>query len=276
MGLGKTASGGSGGSFASHERAAAAPPGIVIEHGLSADELYALNDELTQELSYLGWSAETEEDYDALNGLVHTVAESAPAQRKQLINDFAAKGNAELLERVQESVAAQQESDLLKALEEHVGNDNAIADSRDGEGKLKRELPDDIERSHLYDSYYGAAMWSTPRTDEDGNDLASFQDEYDEEDLSDDLKVSMKDDLAEFMISNRDLVNEYLASEEVGIDRTARLTQLGHDFWLTRNGHGAGFWDRGLGALGQRMTEAAKSAGPVDLYVGADGKVYGQ
>lgn len=22
------------------------------------------------------------------------------------------------------------------------------------------------------------------------------------------------------------------------------LTQAGHDFWLTKNGHGAGFWDR--------------------------------
>lgn len=22
------------------------------------------------------------------------------------------------------------------------------------------------------------------------------------------------------------------------------ITQAGHDFWLTRNGHGAGFWDR--------------------------------
>ena len=24
----------------------------------------------------------------------------------------------------------------------------------------------------------------------------------------------------------------------------ARLTQAGHDFWLTRQGHGTGFWDR--------------------------------
>lgn len=23
-----------------------------------------------------------------------------------------------------------------------------------------------------------------------------------------------------------------------------RIAQAGHDFWLTRNGHGAGFWDR--------------------------------
>jgi hypothetical protein len=35
----------------------------------------------------------------------------------------------------------------------------------------------------------------------------------------------------------------------------------GHDFWLTRNGHGAGYWDRGLGALGERLSDAARAYG---------------
>lgn len=46
--------------------------------------------------------------------------------------------------------------------------------------------------------------------------------------------------------------------------------QLGHDFWLTRNGHGAGFWDRGLGDVGERLTAAARSYG--DAYVEFDEK----
>lgn len=50
--------------------------------------------------------------------------------------------------------------------------------------------------------------------------------------------------------------------------------QMGHDFWLTRNRHGAGFWDRGLGALGDELTKWAHSFGESDLYVGDDGKVY--
>lgn len=33
--------------------------------------------------------------------------------------------------------------------------------------------------------------------------------------------------------------------------------QTGHDFILTANGHGAGFWDRGLGARGDRLTKAS-------------------
>lgn len=43
-------------------------------------------------------------------------------------------------------------------------------------------------------------------------------------------------------------------------------SQSGHDFWLTRNGHGAGFWDRGLGELGDKLTEASKTFGEVYLY----------
>lgn len=44
--------------------------------------------------------------------------------------------------------------------------------------------------------------------------------------------------------------------------------QIGHDFILTRNGHGAGFWDRGLGEIGDRLTEWAKTFGPIEsLYI---------
>jgi hypothetical protein len=50
--------------------------------------------------------------------------------------------------------------------------------------------------------------------------------------------------------------------------------QAGHDFWLTRNGHGAGFWDRGIDALGDELTRAAKVYGASDLYIGDDGMVY--
>lgn len=50
--------------------------------------------------------------------------------------------------------------------------------------------------------------------------------------------------------------------------------QVGHDFCLTRNRHGAGFWDRGLGALGDRLSEACRPYGTQDGYVGDDGLLY--
>ena len=54
-------------------------------------------------------------------------------------------------------------------------------------------------------------------------------------------------------------------------------SQAGHDFWLTRRGHGAGFWDRDgfdqSPAL-QRLDAAARAFGNLDLYLGDDGRVY--
>ena len=50
--------------------------------------------------------------------------------------------------------------------------------------------------------------------------------------------------------------------------------QIGHDLWLTRNGHGAGFWDRGLGAQGDSLTAICEALGQVDSYVADDGFLY--
>jgi hypothetical protein len=41
----------------------------------------------------------------------------------------------------------------------------------------------------------------------------------------------------------------------------------GHDFALTRNGNGAGFWDRGYGDVGQRLTEAAHVYGESNAWI---------
>lgn len=50
--------------------------------------------------------------------------------------------------------------------------------------------------------------------------------------------------------------------------------QAGIDFWLTRNGHGAGFWNGDWGADGDRLTAIVKLFPPVDAYLGDDGMVY--
>lgn len=44
-------------------------------------------------------------------------------------------------------------------------------------------------------------------------------------------------------------------------DRDYSPARAGHDYWLTRNGHGAGYWDRDeleADGLGDRLTEAAQ------------------
>lgn len=87
------------------------------------------------------------------------------------------------------------------------------------------------------------------------------------------------DDLAnETRTKAHELCTDFTAyCERVGIDLEAVPSMdagsIGHDFWLTMQGHGAGFWDRGLRELGDRLTEAAKTFS-ADCYLGDDGKVY--
>jgi hypothetical protein len=53
-------------------------------------------------------------------------------------------------------------------------------------------------------------------------------------------------------------------AEQIGTE----LERAGHDFWLTRNGHGAGFWDGDWPApIGQDLSIAAKKYGSAYLYV---------
>lgn len=71
-------------------------------------------------------------------------------------------------------------------------------------------------------------------------------------------------------------IKECAAFQEANAEDLAALDtdQAGHDFWLTRNRHGAGYWDRGNGAIGDRLTDAAHMAGERTLYTGDDGRVY--
>jgi len=52
--------------------------------------------------------------------------------------------------------------------------------------------------------------------------------------------------------------------------------QAGHDFWLTRNEHGVGFWDGDWPEpQATELSDAARSYGECSLYVGDDGLIYG-
>lgn len=56
---------------------------------------------------------------------------------------------------------------------------------------------------------------------------------------------------------------------------TLDIAQIAHDFILTRNGHGTGFWDRGYpNGIGERLTKAVKPFGTANVYQGDDGKLY--
>lgn len=112
--------------------------------------------------------------------------------------------------------------------------------------------------SDMIAAYIECALWSSHSYTEDGELLENL-DDYE---ASSAFTLEARADCEAFYEAN----SADLADIDAG--------QAGHDFWLTRNGHGAGFWDRGLGEVGERLTAACKPYGSVDLYVGADGEVY--
>lgn len=111
-------------------------------------------------------------------------------------------------------------------------------------------------------AYIEAALWSS--TDDDGGPLDR---RFDVRNIDDATLSRMETVCADFQACYRDLY--------IGAGWTDE--QAGHDFWLTRNRHGAGFWDRGIddNNAGRLLTEAAHGFGTFDLYVGDDGLIYG-
>lgn len=120
----------------------------------------------------------------------------------------------------------------------------------------------ETELETMFRQYVETALWSSVL--QDGSPM---DDRYGPEDLSDEALRDMHSDCADFLKGAQEAVDAML---EEGFD----IGQVGHDFWLTRNRHGAGFWDRGLGKVGDDLTAMAHPYGESDLYIGDDGLVY--
>ena len=75
----------------------------------------------------------------------------------------------------------------------------------------------------ITDSYLSCAAWSDSPEDATSSVFGSLS------------KALAYSDCAVFVAQAGDLLTDDWADE-----------QIGHDFWLTRNDHGTGFWDRDL------------------------------
>lgn len=111
----------------------------------------------------------------------------------------------------------------------------------------------------IADHYAICALWSST----DGDDVPLDR-TYCVGDINEKTLNRMRGDVEEFIDANADALRESKLTDE----------QIGHDLWLTRNGHGSGFWDRGLGELGKTLSAAAQRMGSANLYVGDDGQIY--
>ena len=115
-------------------------------------------------------------------------------------------------------------------------------------------------------SYMRTALWAeTDNADDSGGE--PLDQNYRLSDIAGKTYTRMRHEAEDFVFYNIDDLNLLLAQ---GFDEET----AGACFWLNRNGHGTGFWDRNLGELGERLDKASELAGEVSLYVGDDGKIY--
>ena len=95
----------------------------------------------------------------------------------------------------------------------------------------------------------------------DDND-ESLDKNYAQDDIALETLFEMVQDCFNFRVNN--------AADMKDLD----IEQCGRDLWLTRQHHEAGFWERNLGEVGDRLTEAAAKYSEVHLHVGADRQIW--
>lgn len=149
--------------------------------------------------------------------------------------------------------------------------------SRDLKPLTDADLPDTLAWTpamvdRFFLGYLVCALWSTnDESNESGGEPLDAN--YSIGDIPVSVREKMRAECIEFLAA--------CAPEDLDADadRAPSFREgqeyVGHDFWLTRNGHGTGFWDRDLpNGAGDRLSAAARAFGGVDLYVGDDGMVY--
>jgi len=111
-------------------------------------------------------------------------------------------------------------------------------------------------------AYLEAAMFTDGGPDHPDIDAGEFAPES---------ILKAKTDCVQFISDNIDLV--LAAVSRVGYD----YASLAHDLWLTRNGHGTGFWDRREleeGDLGNQLSMAARALPPLTLELDDKGNLH--
>ena len=133
--------------------------------------------------------------------------------------------------------------------------------------------------------YLTTALWSS--IDVNSKDESNLDDKYDIDDFSKNAYNKSKNDCKQFLTKVETELKKYNKnvdkSEQYTIynlsdgkhkTKNRELEMLGHNFWLSRNGHGAGFFDGDyVDEMEKILTKVADSMGGVDLYVGDNGKI---
>lgn len=110
--------------------------------------------------------------------------------------------------------------------------------------------------------YLRCAVWA--EVDHEGEPLDST---YSADDFTDEAVAKARVLCDDFVRHAAVLLVDFMMT--TGRDAEA----VGHDLWLTRNGHGVGFWDRGAGVVGERLSEMAGLYGEENVWHDDDGRL---
>lgn len=131
---------------------------------------------------------------------------------------------------------------------------------------LRAALVEYLKLDEFTRAYIEAALWSTA----DG-DRGTLDEKYTLAHFAPETVARFAADCAAFQAANADDIDAGCKKARSCTDRE----YAGHDFWLTRNGHGCGFWDGDWPEeAATRLTAASKAFGELDLYAGDDGKLH--
>lgn len=120
-------------------------------------------------------------------------------------------------------------------------------------------------------AYFGAVealLWTECVDSSDGDDSNFLDHNYETADIALADRSTLRHLIDMFLEDNKDSISEFL--EVTGLN----YSQIGHDLILTANGHGAGYWDRGAGEAGERLTEASGALGSINLELGDDDQIH--
>jgi hypothetical protein len=130
--------------------------------------------------------------------------------------------------------------------------------------------------TEFFNAYVTAALWSSndESTPAGGEPLDS---NYTATDLAPETAAAMRADCEKFQAECAlQLAEDHRTPARAACGYTVEES-AGHDFWLTRNGHGAGFWDGDwMGPAAAILTAASHTFGEFNLYIGDDGQIWGQ
>lgn len=111
----------------------------------------------------------------------------------------------------------------------------------------------------FFQSYLETALWASSDINSKNNE--PLDKNYCVYDFDDVCLEKLRNDCKEFYSDNYELIK-------------SNLRLAGHDFFLTSNGHGAGFWDGDWEEeIGKKLTEESHKYNEVNFWV-SEGKIH--